>query len=271
MSCIGIVDALAKYLGKRLVGIEVAWGYFLCMWLCLLLWAAVFGPRGAALVRSTRPVLQSFRAFCLVMSLSMLFSALRVLPLAEVTVISFTSPLFVVAMARPLLGEKVGWRPWVAVLIGLGGAALVVQPGSAVFVWAAVLPLIGALFFATFTVVTRLVNDPPETTVFYTSGVGTLILSMAMPWVWVTPSLQEGALFLLAGAFGVAAHLSIVRAMAHADASVVAPLNYVRLLWAVTIGIIVFDDWPRAVEWIGGALIVASGLYVLVGASRSRR
>jgi len=271
MSCIGIVDALAKYLGLRLAGVEVAWGYFLSMWLCLIAWTTVFGPRGRALLRSSRPWLQCFRAFCLVMSLSLLFSALRVLPLAEATVISFTAPLFVVAMAGPLLKETVGWRRWVAVLVGLSGAAIAVQPGSSVFVWAAVLPLIGATFFATFQVVTRMVSDGPVTTVFYTSGVGALLLSIAVPFVWITPSAQEILLFLLSGGFGLAAHLAIVRSMMHTDASVVAPLNYVRLVWAVTIGVVVFGDWPGPAEWIGGTLIVGSGLYVLYTAARAPR
>ena len=121
----------------------------------LYVWACVRGVPQRQLWRSTRPWLQSARALCLVGSLVCLFSSLRVLPLAEATIISFTAPLFVVALAGPMLGEPVGWRRWAAVLAGLVGAMLVIRPGSDLFQWAALLPLVGAVFFALFSLITR--------------------------------------------------------------------------------------------------------------------
>ena len=106
MSCIGIVDALAKVLGDRLSGIQVAWGYFVCMWLALVLLSSARGTHPISLVRTRNPQLQWARAACLVMSLSLLFTALRHLPLAEATTISFTAPLFVVALAGPVLRHR---------------------------------------------------------------------------------------------------------------------------------------------------------------------
>ena len=222
--------------------------------------------------RSTRPWLQSARALCLVGSLVCLFSSLRVLPLAEATIISFTAPLFVVALAGPMLGEPVGWRRWAAVLAGLVGAMLVIRPGSDLFQWAALLPLVGAVFFALFSLITRWLGpaDPPTTTLFYTTFVGSVVLTLMAAVVWVTPTWTEVAWFWLSGALGVIAHLALVQAMLHADASIVAPLNYVRLIWAISIGIVVFGDWPSTGELVGGAVIVASGLYVVYSAARAR-
>lgn len=275
MSCIGIVDALAKYLGARLHGVQVAWGYFFAMWIGVMLLASALPrrvlPAGMPIWRTRHLWLQMLRALCLVGSLSLLFSALRVMPLAEATVISFTSPLFVVALAGPILHESVGWRRWLAVLSGLGGALLVIRPGSELFVWAALLPLFGAVFFAAFTIITRLVSDPPATTLFYTSGVGAMALTLGLPFTWLTPNSSETGLYAAAGCVGLVAHLGIVRAMQHADASVVAPINYVRLVWAISIGIVVFGDWPHTLELVGGAIIVVSGLYVVYGAARSDR
>ncbi len=272
MSCIGMVDALAKYLGARLPGLEVAWGYFVAMLINLCIWAKVRGIPQRQLWHSTRPWLQSARALCLVGSLACLFSALRVLPLAEATIISFTAPLFVVALAGPMLGEPVGWRRWAAVLAGLVGAMLVIRPGTDLFQWAALLPLFGAVFFALFSLITRLLGpaDPPTTTLFYTTFVGAVALTLMAAAVWITPNGQELGWFWLSGALGVIAHLALVQAMLHADASIVAPLNYVRLIWAISIGIVVFGDWPTAGELVGGAVIVASGLYVVFSAARAR-
>ena len=272
MSCIGLVDALAKFLGQRLEGVQVAWGYFLSMWLCLLGWTAVRRESFVALVRTRKLALQMVRGACLVMSLSMLFTAFTFMPLAEATVISFTAPLFVVALARPVLNEVVGARRWIAVLVGLAGALLVVRPGTEVFTWASLMPLVGAFFFASFTVLTRVLNphDSFGTTLFYTTGGGALLLTLAVPWFWQDPTGAEIAWSLLNGALGLTAHLGILRAMQFADASVVAPLNYARLVWAISIGIIVFGDWPHTAEIIGGVIIVASGLYVVYGAARGK-
>jgi drug/metabolite transporter (DMT)-like permease len=272
MSCIGLVDALAKYLGQRLDGVQVAWGYFLSMWLCLLMWTGARHESFIALVKTRKLGLQMLRAGCLVMSLSMLFTAFTFMPLAEATVISFTAPLFVVALARPVLQEVVGIRRWTAVLVGLAGALLVVRPGTEVFVWASLMPLVGAFFFASFTVLTRVLNphDPFATTLFYTTGGGALLLTFAVPWFWQAPTGAEITWSLLNGALGLTAHLGILRAMQFADASVVAPLNYARLIWAISIGFFVFGDWPHTAELIGGAIIVASGLYVVYGAARGK-
>lgn len=269
MSCIGIVDAMAKWLGLTLHGLVVTWGYFASMFVAMLVWMVLRrrSPRNA--MRTTRWRLQTARAACLVGSLSCLFVALTHLPLAETTTISFTAPLFAVALAGPMLGERVGWRRWAAVSAGMAGALLVARPGGELFQPAAILPFIGAAFFAMFNIVTRLVGkDPMETTLFYTFGAGTVLSAFAVPFVWTPPTMVELWVFALAGVLGAVAHVSIVRALEHADVSVVAPLNYARLVWAIGLGAAWFSQWPDALALVGAGIIVASGLYVVLGAAR---
>ena len=273
MSCIGILDGAAKYLGVRLNGIEVAWGYFVATFACVAAYALATRASRPRSLRSRRPWLQAGRAACLVSSLSCLFLSLNYLPLAEATAINFTGPLFIVALSGPLLGERIDLGRWLAVAAGMAGALIVVRPGAAVFHWASVLPLVGAFFFALLNIVTRLLRsaDPTITTLIHTFGIGSALISLALPAVWITPTPAECLVFAATGVLGFAAHYSIVRSLDLADASRVAPLNYVRLVWAIGIGLVVFGDVPEATTIAGGAIIVASGLYVVyreTGASR---
>ena len=145
------------------------------------------------------------------------------------------------------------------------GACLVVRPGTDVFHWASLLTLLGAFFFALFNIATRVLGgfDRPLTTVLYTFVISTTLVSFAMPMVWVTPTTQQWLLFAVSGLLGFAAHFSMARSLVLADASAMAPLQYVRLLWAIGIGLVIFNHAPDAWTLAGGALIVASGIYVV--------
>lgn len=268
-SCIAVVDGIAKYLAPHINGVQVVWGYVGASLICLLLLNVARGESLVTLARSRRPWLQIARGAALVCSLSALFVSLRYLPLAVATSVSFSAPLIIVALSGPLLGERVGPRRWAAVAIGLVGTTIVVRPGTDVFAWASLLTLLGAFFFALFNIATRVLGgfDRPLTTVLYTFVVSTMLVSLAMPVVWVTPSPAQWLLFAVSGLLGFTAHFSIARSMILADASAVAPLHYVRLLWAIGIGFIVFGDVPDTWTLAGAALIVASGIYV-VGRAR---
>ena len=270
-SCIGIVDGIAKYLAPTLNGVQVVWGYCVASLLCLIAVSIAIGESPVSLARTRRPWLQLVRGATLVLSLSAQFVSLRYLPLAVATTVALTAPLIMAALSGPILGEQVDARKWMAVLVGMVGAILVVRPGTAVFQWASLLTLLGAFFFAVFNITTRMLAgiDRPSTTVLYTFVVSTALVSLALPMVWVTPTVSQSWLFALSGVLGFAAHFSIARSLTLADASTVAPLHYVRLLWAIGIGLLVFGHLPDAWTLAGCTLIVTSGLYV-VGA-RPRR
>jgi len=269
-SCIGIVDGIAKYLSPTINGVQVVWGYVGASLIFLLAVTLARGVSLVSLARTRRPWLQVVRAASLVCSLSALFVSLRYLPLAVATMVSFTAPLIIVALSGPILGERVSVKRWVAVLVGMVGASLVVRPGSDVFHWASLLTLLGAFFFALFNIATRVLGgfDRPLTTVLYTFVVSTALVSLAMPFVWVAPTAPQWLLFAATGLLGFAAHFSLARSLVLADASAVAPLHYVRLVWAIGIGLAIFGHVPDVWTLVGGAVIVASGLYVI--GSRSR-
>jgi len=273
MSAIAIIDGVAKQLAVRLPGVQISWGYFLAMLICLLVVACVRRIPVRHLTHSRRPHWQFVRALSLVISLSCLFFALRYLPLAEATTIGFTAPLFIVALSGPMLGEKVESRRWIAVLLGMLGAIIVMRPGTGLLHWSALVVLLGAFFFAMFNVVTRKLGstDRSWTTLFYTFSIGTVLLSGAMPVVWRTPNLSEWTLFGACGMLGVAAHFSLFRSLTLADASMLAPLNYLRLLWVIGIGWFYFGDLPDLMTLLGGSITIASGLYVVMVSARPAR
>ena len=246
MSFIGMVDAAAKELASQLNGVQVAWTYFAAMLLSTLITIIVRGDSIAQTFKTRRPGMQWLRAVSIVGSLTFLFYSLTFLPLADVTVISFLAPLIAVAMAGPLLGETVGWRRWTAVCLGLGGALLLIRP-------------------AIFNLATRAIGnaDTIYTSLLYTSLGATPILVVAMPFVWQWPSPEQWILILIFGALGLFAHLLIAKSLQLAPVSAVAPINYVRLVWAVSIGYFWFGDVPDAWSITGGAIIVASGLYAV--------
>ena len=265
MSFIGLVDAAAKELAMQLNGVQVAWTYFAAMLLSTLITIVVRGDSIAKTWRTRRAGMQWLRAGSSVGSLAFLFYSLSFMPLADATVISFLAPLIAVALAGPILGETIGWRRWTAVCLGLGGAMLVIRPDRDVFQWVALFPLVSAVSFATFNLATRAIGtaDTIYTSLLYTSFGATLILSFAMPFVWQWPSSEQWILIFIFGAFGLFAHLLIAKSLQLAPVSAVAPINYVRLVWAVSIGYFWFGDVPDAWAIAGGVIIVASGLYAV--------
>ncbi len=272
MSLIGVIDAIAKVGTRQLHGLQVTWIYFVAMFGCLLLLVMFTGKRLSFTVRTNQLRMQCLRGVCIVGSLSLLFTALTWLPLAEATMISFTAPLFIVALAGPVLKETVRPRSWILVSVGLIGALLVIRPGSGLFQWASVLPLAGAVFFALFNIVTRHIGstDSAATTLFYTFGIGMLVLLPTQPLVWQTPDVISVIQIAVAGAMGLLAHLLIALSLQRAPAASVAPLNYLRLIWALGLGYWWFGDIPDAMSFAGAALIIGSGIATLFsGAAES--
>ena len=258
------VDAIAKHVASSLSGVQVAWGYFTFIAITLATGFTIARIPPRRWLRTRNPGLQLLRAGCLVGSLSMLFVSLQYLELADATVISFAAPLFVTALSWPVLKERVGPHRWAAVLLGWAGVVVVIRPGLGIVHWAAVLPLIGAVFFAGFQLVTRIITacDDHLATLFYTSAGGALLLTLAMPVFWQWPAPETWAWMALSGAIGAGAHFLMINAFAVTEASLLAPFNYSRIFWAVAIGWFAFQDLPDVATLAGGGLIVVSGLYV---------
>jgi drug/metabolite transporter (DMT)-like permease len=205
-----------------------------------------------------------------VSSIASLFVSLTYLPIAEATAIGFTGPLFITALSVPLLGERVGWYRWLAVIVGLAGVLVIVRPGGAIWHWSAGMALLGAICFALFQIITRrLANqDHHHTTLLYTSMGGAAWASLVVPFFWTTPTTAHVLMFLALGAMGAAAHFSMLQAFARAEASLLAPFNYSKLIWVTVLGYLVFGDFPGWDTLLGSVVIAGAGLFVIYRESR---
>jgi drug/metabolite transporter (DMT)-like permease len=256
------LDTTAKYLVARYPVVEVVWARFVFH---MLFVAVVLAPRLHFHMGSRRPGLQLLRSLLLLVCTLLFFSGVRLLPLADASAIMFTSPILLTVLAIPLLGEHVGPRRWAAVGVGFIGALIVVRPGSGIMDVGAALLLGAALCNALYQLATRKLRaaDPPLTTLLYTAVVGTVVLTAAVPTVWVTPDIAHWPLFALLGVFGGAGHFTLIKAFQRAPAAVVAPFSYTSLIWATGYGFLVFGDLPDLWTVAGAGVIAGGGLYIL--------
>jgi drug/metabolite transporter (DMT)-like permease len=192
----------------------------------------------------------------------MFVQSLPHLPVADATSIFFVSPILIMALSVIFLGESVGWRRWTAAAVGLIGVMIVVRPGTGAFQPAAFLPILGAASWSVGAVVTRkITGDHALTTLAYSASVGSIVLSALMPFNWVTPNGTEIALGLCMGILFSIGHWFVVLAYRHGNASLIAPFSYVQLVWAGTLGYLVFGTLPDSWTITGACLIAVSGLY----------
>jgi drug/metabolite transporter (DMT)-like permease len=258
-----VMDATAKYLSQRLPLIEVAWGRYLFHAATLPFLLARNG--GFATLRSRRLGLQLWRSVFLLGSTVLFWLALRYIPLADATAVSFVGPLMLTALSVPFLGEKVGPRRWAAVGVGFLGALVIIRPGLGMAQPASLIPLSSAAAFAGYALCTRILSrsDHWTTTLVWSASVGLVLLSAAVPFVWQMPDLAGWIGLIFLGLIGSFAHLLLILAYARAPASTLAPLSYLQLIWSTAIGFLLFASFPDAWTLAGGAVVAASGLYVI--------
>lgn len=262
--CFACMDASAKWLGRELPALQVAGMRYLVSLVVAVVFLRLW--RRPELVRSRRPWLQVARALCLVGSTLGCFIAVRRLPLTLVTSINFSAPLITALLAGPVLGEKIGPRRLVAVLVGFAGVLVITRPFGGGLSPAMGFAVLAALSNSFYYLTTRQLaaHDRSETTMFYTSLVGTLAVSPALPFTWQAPSgWMVWLLLVLLGVLGAVGHWLLILAHRHAPASTLAPFFYVQILGAVVFGFGVFGDWPDRWTLVGGSVVIGSGLYLL--------
>ena len=258
-----IVDATAKWLGQSYAPVQIV--FFQHLFGLIPVAVLVWRSGGFAALRTRRPFAHALRGGLLFASMLLFYTALRGLPLAEAIAVSFTLPLFITALSGPLLGEAVGVRRWTAVIIGFVGALIMVRPGTEAFRAEALLVLTAAFIAALAMLLTRRLTRTETDVALVTHT--TLIAGLAsVPFAslaWQAPSAGDLGLFVLVGITGGSAAYLMVVAYRNAPAAVVAPFDYSSLIWATVFGWILWRESPEPAVWIGGAIVVAAGVYII--------
>jgi len=260
-----LLDATAKHLSATYPVPMIVWARY---FFHVVLLALLFGPRmGTRLVRTRRPLMQLVRGAMLGLSSLFFFLGLAYLPLADAGAIASIAPILVTVLAVRFLGERAPAGTWWALAVSFAGVLLIVRPGSSVFSWAALLPMCTAFCFATYQLLTRRLSgvDDGMATLFLGGLVSAVIMCAVVPLFWTSPrSGLDAAMLVATGAIGAFGHMLLVRAFDHAPATLLAPFGYTQLVAAITVGWLVFGNFPDAIALGGMALIVASGVTMAV-------
>ena len=256
-------DAVSKHLTEH-----YALGQVICLrqaaaFLFMLPYA--WAVTGLAALRSVNHGGQLLRGLLFVGSTAFTVTSLSLLPLSFVTIVLFSSPLFVALTSAPMLGERVGLHQWIAIAAGFVGVLLIVGSGGAGFDWVMLLPVLAAFVNGSRDTLTRrLSRTDSSISMLLWSGVAVMIAGLlTIPFGWKAVDLRGAGWFLLAGFFNAAAHFVVIEAFRLGRAAVVAPFRYTGLLWAMLVGFIVWREVPDAWMLAGAAVVVCAGLYML--------
>lgn len=272
-------DTIAKYLSDDISPAQISWTRFLLQTLFTLPFLLYFqGSRGLVPNRLWPNIA---RGALIAISSTLFFAAISLMPLADALAVFFIEPFVLTILSSVVDKEQVGWRRRLAVLAGFVGVLIVVQPSWNVFGPISLLPAAGGTLFAVYVLLNRRQSafDSSLTMQFAAgaSALGIMTVCLAAGWLTGLPDLSpssvdggEAALLVLMGVFGTSGHLLFVQASRLAPSSLVAPMQYVEIVFAVLFGYVIFGDFPTAWKWIGIIIIVGSGAYVFWRESRVR-
>jgi len=191
--------------------------------------------------------------------------SLAELPLATAITMLYISPIFMVILSVPLLGEQISRHRWIAVIGGFAGVLIIMRPGASTFQWALLLPLLAAMVNALRDVITRrLARTETSIAILFWSNI--ILMAggfMTLPMGWAPVSAQDAFWFVAAGIFNGTAHFCIIDALRTGEASALAPIRYTALLWAALLGFLVWGEVPELWLLAGAAVIVGSSLYTI--------
>jgi drug/metabolite transporter (DMT)-like permease len=262
--CFTLMDASVKALAPRVGVMPALWARYAGQMLVVVVLVA---PRLTSVVRTHYPVLQLLRSVLLMCATGFFFVGISKIALTEASALMAVNPVLITLGAALFLGEKLGPRRIFGILAALTGALIVIQPGTDLFTPAALYPLIAAACYSGYALLTRRVgsDEDPWTSLFYTGLVGTILLSVALPFFWRMPDgpvLPVLGLIAMLALFGTTGQMLLIRALSIGEAGMLAPYAYCGLIFAAVWGIAFFDEYPDIWTICGALVIAGAGLYV---------
>ena len=258
-----IMDGFAKYLSSTLPVLQITWSrYFFTIVITLPIMLVFFRKN---LTWTEQPKLQLIRGLLLFCANILFFYSISIISLAKALTLAFIAPLIVTALSPFLLGEKVGFRRWAAVVTGFIGSLIVIRPGFVELNLASIAALGTGVLYGFYLIITRKLHtsDNPLLTLLLTGIVGAVLGSIIMPTVWVSPTITEWYMMFAIGFFASLGHLFIILSLRYADASKLAPFGYFEIVTNIIIGYYFFNHFPDSWTFLGLFIIISSGIYIL--------
>ena len=257
-----VMDGFAKYLSDDLPILQITWArYFFTVAFVFPIMLFFYKKQ---LVWSDKPKLQILRGLILLFANICFFYSISVIALAKALTLAFIAPLIVTAFSPLLLGEKVGFKRWTAVVIGFVGSLVVIRPGFLEINLASISALGTGFLYGFYLIITRKLStsDNPLLTLLITGMVGAILVSLIIPFYWVKPTINQWSLMAGIGIFACIGHLFLILSLKYADASKLAPLGYTEIIPNILIGYYFFSEIPDTWTYLGLVIIVLSGLYI---------
>mgnify|MGYP003710342737 FL=1 len=257
-----IMDGFAKYLSSSLPVLQITWSrYFFTIVITLPIMLIFFRKN---LTWTEQPKLQLIRGLLLFCANILFFYSISIISLAKALTLAFIVPLFVTALSPVLLGEKVGFRRWAAVVTGFIGSLIVIRPGFVELNLASIAALGTGVLYGFYLIITKKLHDSdnPLLTLLLTGIVGAVLGSLIMPTVWVSPTITEWYMMFAIGFFASLGHLFIILSLRYADASKLAPFGYFEIVTSIIIGYYFFNHFPDSWTFLGLFIIISSGIYI---------
>jgi drug/metabolite transporter (DMT)-like permease len=255
------MHAIVRYMSESLHPFELA---FFRNSLALLFLAVPLARIGIAPLRSRRPWLHVLRGLLTTCSMLAFFTALSMTPLAQVTALAFTAPLFATLLAIVFLREVVRLQRWIAIAIGFAGTLVILRPGIIEFDLGSALTIGSAALWGAAIIITRVLGrvESSHTITFYLALSMTVFSVVPATFVWMWPEPGQYLFLLLIAAFGTVAQLCVTQALRLGETAVVMPIDFFRLVWATAFGFAFFGEHPDAMTLLGGGMIFISATYI---------
>ena len=258
------MDGMAKHLSTELHVLQVVWARYFFMVVLTLPLIFLFFRKHLKWPKSIQ--IQLARSTFLFLSTILFFYAISIISLPETLALAFVHPIIATLLSVILLKEQVGYRRWIAVLVGFSGALIILRPGFNTISLASLAGLGTGISYAFYVITTRKLSslDSPLLTLVFTAITGAIIISLVVPFVWIKPNDLQWLIMISLAAVGTLGHLFLILSLKYAEASKLAPFGYFEIVTNILIAYYFFDDFPNRWVWIGLVIIVSSGIYISI-------
>ncbi len=259
-----VMDGMAKHLSTELPVLEVVWARYFFMVVLTLPISFLFFRKHLTWPKSIN--IQLARSTFLFLATILFFYAISIISMPETLALAFVHPIIATLLSAIFLREQVGLRRWIAVIVGFVGVMIILRPGFNTISLASLAGFGTGIFYAFYVISTRKLSslDSPLLTLVFTAITGAVIISIIVPFVWITPNILQWSMMIGLAAVGTLGHFLLILSLKFAESSKLAPFAYFEIVTNILIAYYFFGDFPDIWIWLGLIIIISSGVYIII-------